>query len=194
MRYDIIVSGVGGQGVISIGAIIAASAVRAGLHATQSEVHGMSQRGGAVVSHLRLSRQPIESGTIGRGCADLIIGMEPLEALRHLEFLDPSGVILTNSRPVSNIAAYPDPQDLIRSVENLPHALVVDATALAREAGSARAANVVMIGAAATILPTREDGIRSVIEEWFRPKGEKVVRINLDAFALGQEAVRCKAA
>lgn len=194
MKCDVIVAGVGGQGVISIGAIIAESAVRSGLHATQSEVHGMSQRGGAVISHLRLSRRPIASGTIGIGSADLIIAMEPLESLRHLDFLSSAGTLIVNDEPIRNISSYPDLDEVLESIRAIPGAVVVDAVRLARGAGSARAANVVMVGAAASRLPIPEHEIRRVLGEWFRPKGEKLVTINLDAFALGQEAVRCKAA
>lgn len=194
MKCDIIVAGVGGQGVISIGAIIAESAVRSGLYATQSEVHGMSQRGGAVISHLRLSRRPIASGTIGIGSADLIIAMEPLESLRHLEFLSSSGALVVNEEPIRNISSYPDLDEVLDSIRRIPRALVVNAVQLARKAGSARAANVVMVGAAASSLPIPEHEIRKVLSEWFQSKGEKLVTINLDAFAFGQEAVRCKAA
>lgn len=194
MKCDIIVAGVGGQGVISIGAIIAESAVRSGLHATQSEVHGMSQRGGAVISHLRLSRKPIESGTIGQGRADLLIAMEPLESLRHLKFLSPRGRVVVSNNPVANIGAYPESEALLESIRKLPHATVIDAAAIARKAGSARAANVVLVGAATSSLPIDERYILQVLQEWFAPKGEKMVRINLDAYRLGQEAIRCVAA
>ncbi len=194
MKCDIIVAGVGGQGVISIGAIIAESAVRSGLHATQSEVHGMSQRGGAVISHLRLSRRPIESGTIGEGRADLLIAMEPLESLRHLKFLSPRGRAVVSENSVANIASYPESGELLESIRQLPHATVIDAAAIARKAGSARAANVVLVGAATSSLPIDERFIREVLQEWFAAKGEKLVNINLDAYRLGQEAVRCLAA
>jgi indolepyruvate ferredoxin oxidoreductase, beta subunit len=194
MKYDIIVAGVGGQGVVSVGAIIAESAVLSGLCATQSEVHGMSQRGGSVISHLRLSDRRIESGTIGEGRADLIIAMEPLEALRHLEFLSGSGRLIVNDEPVRNIPSYPDLDDLIDAIGRFRDATIVDAVSLARRAGSAKAANVVMVGAAAASLPVAGIDIRRVIEKWFRAKGEKVMRINLDAFEIGQEATQCRAA
>lgn len=194
MKYDIIVAGVGGQGVISIGAIIAESALRSGLFATQSEVHGMSQRGGAVISHLRLSNRPIESGTIGAGRADLLISMEPLESLRHTHLLGADGRMIVNENAVRNIDDYPDLDELLDSIERLPGTTLIDAAGIAREAGSARAANVVMIGAAAPLLPVRSSELRGVIRKWFESKGEKIVRANLDAFDLGQEEVRCRAA
>lgn len=194
MKYDIIVAGVGGQGVVSVGAIIARSAIRSGLWATQSEVHGMAQRGGSVISHLRLSRAPIESGTIGHGHADLLIGMEPVESLRHIDFLRPTGDLLVSTNPIRNIPFYPDLDKILGSIRKLPNTATVDAERIARQAGSARAANIVMIGAASHVLPIAESHIRRVIEEWFGSKGAKVVRTNLDAFALGQEAVQCKAA
>jgi indolepyruvate ferredoxin oxidoreductase beta subunit len=194
MKCDIIVAGVGGQGVVSVGAIIAESAVLSGLWATQSEVHGMSQRGGSVISHLRLSDRLVESGTIGAGRADLLIAMEPLESLRHLEFLSGAGRLIVNEEPVRNIPSYPDLTDLLDAIRRFRGATVVDAVLLARKAGSAKAANVVMVGAAASSLPIAEADIRRVIRKWFEAKGEKIVRINLDAFAMGQEAVQCRAA
>lgn len=194
VKCDIIVAGVGGQGVISIGTIIAESAVRSGLFATQSEVHGMSQRGGAVISHLRLSNRPIASGMIGTGGADLLIAMEPLESLRHLNFLRESGKMIVNDAPVRNIASYPDLDEVLDLIHRQRNATIIDAVSLARKAGAARAANIVMVGAAAGSLPIPARAIRLVIHDWFQTKGDKLVAANLDAFAVGQEAIQCKAA
>ncbi len=192
MKCDVITAGVGGQGVLSVAALIAAAAGHSGLHVTQSEVHGMSQRGGAVLAHLRIGDGPIHSPTIGRGRADLLISMEPLESLRYLDYLSPEGMVITSSTPVRNIPDYPDLEELLDTVHRLPHVVVIDAEKLAREAGTAKAANVVLVGAAAHLLPVGEDQIRNRIQETFRAKGEKIVRINLDAFTLGQEAVQCQ--
>jgi indolepyruvate ferredoxin oxidoreductase beta subunit len=187
MKCDIVLAGVGGQGVLSIAAIISASALRAGLHAVQSEVHGMSQRGGAVTAHLRLSDQPIHSSTIGKGCADMLISMEPLESLRYLDMLSANATVLTSTEPVENFAAYPDLQGVLSKVRELPRVRLVDATRVARDAGNMKAANMVMVGAALDLLPIGAEVIEDFIRETFAPKGEKLVDVNLKAFAAGQE-------
>lgn len=189
MKCDIIAAGVGGQGVLSVSAIIAAGALRAGLHALQSEVHGMSQRGGAVVAHLRISDEPIHSPTIGLGRADLIISMEPLESLRYLEYLAPEGTIVSSTEPVKNFDGYPEIETVLAEVRKFPGAILVDATKLAREAGNAKAANMIMVGAASHRLPIATEHILAFVEETFRAKSEKLVEVNLKAFALGRDQV-----
>lgn len=188
MKCDIIAAGVGGQGVLSVSAIIAAGALRAGLHAVQSEVHGMSQRGGAVVAHLRISDEPIHSPTVGLGRADLIISMEPLESLRYLEYLAPDGTIVSSTEPVKNFDGYPEIETVLAEVRKFPGAVLVDATKLAREAGNVKAANMVMVGAASHKLPIATEHLLAFVEETFRAKSEKLVEVNLKAFALGREA------
>ncbi len=185
MKFDIIIAGVGGQGVLSLSAIIASSALKEGLYVKQAEVHGMSQRGGAVVADLRLSDAPIYSSTIPKGRADLILSMEPLESLRYLDFLSPDGRILSADDPVKNIPDYPVLDEVIAEINKLPGATVVEAKKLAREAGSLRATNVVMAGAATTLLPLKQETLSSYIEETFAKKGERVVETNRKAFAAG---------
>jgi len=187
MKCDIVLAGVGGQGVLSIAAIISASALRAGLHAVQSEVHGMSQRGGAVTAHLRLSDEPIHSSTIGKGCADMLISMEPLESLRYLEMLSANATVLTSTEAVENFAAYPELQGVLSKVRELPRVRLIDATRVARDAGNMKAANMVMVGAALDLLPIGSDVIEGFIRETFAPKGEKLVEVNLKAFEAGQQ-------
>lgn len=194
MKYDIVCAGVGGQGVLSIAAVIASSARRSGLRVKQAEEHGMSQRGGMVVSHLRLGEGPVHSDLIPLGQADLIISMEPLEGLRYLPYLSASGTLLTSTEPLVNFSRYPDSENLESSLRSLPNARMIDAGRLAREAGSARATNVVMIGAASTLLPLDPDLVESRILEAFRAKGEKVVQVNQAAFQAGREAARCAVA
>ncbi len=188
MKYDIILAGVGGQGVLSVSAIIASSAMKEGLHVKQSEVHGMSQRGGAVLANLRLSDQPIASDLIPLGGASMVLSMEPLESLRYLQYLNPAGAIITASDPMVNIPDYPALEGLLASIRTLPNAALVDAEQLAREAGSARATNMVMVGAASHRLPVKVDTIEHFIESLFARKGEKVVQTNLKAFRAGREA------
>jgi indolepyruvate ferredoxin oxidoreductase beta subunit len=201
MKYDIILAGVGGQGVLSVSAIIASSAMKEGLHVKQSEVHGMSQRGGAVLANLRLSDRPIASDLIPLGSASMILSMEPLESLRYLRFLDPAGTIITASDPMVNIPDYPPLDGLLASIQTLGHpsaaaapgtpqlnAVLIEAERLAREAGSVRATNMVMVGAASHHLPVQVETIEHFIESLFARKGERVVATNLKAFLSGREA------
>ena len=191
MRCDIVLAGVGGQGVLSISAIIAAAALEEGLFVKQSEVHGMSQRGGAVQANLRISDSPIGSDLIPRSRATMILSMEPMESLRYLEYLSPQGTLITSSKPVLNIEQYPDLDEVLDAVRNLPHSILVDADRLARESGAARSTNMVMVGAAAGLLPIDPQVIERFILKKFRVKGEKVVDINLRAFRAGMEAAVC---
>ena len=190
MKYDIVIAGVGGQGVLSLAAIITSAAFEAGLYVNQSELHGMSQRGGAVSSDLRLSDEPIQSSTIPFGNADMILSMEPLESLRYLHYLREDGIVLSADKPVKNITNYPDLSSVLDDIKALPNAQVISASKLARKAGSARATNVVMVGAASSLIPIDPTLIGARIDALFAKKGEKVVNINRKAFAAGQEAVK----
>ncbi len=188
MKFDIIIAGVGGQGVLSLSAIIANAALKEGLNVKQAEVHGMSQRGGAVMADLRLADGPIHSSTIPRGRAHLILSMEPLESLRYVEFLAPDGRLLTAAAPLINIDNYPPIEEVLEAVAAVPNGQAIDALSLAKKAGSARAGNVVMAGAASAILPLSAETLRTFIAEMFARKGEKVVQVNARAFELGQRA------
>jgi indolepyruvate ferredoxin oxidoreductase beta subunit len=190
MRFDCILAGVGGQGVLSLSAVIGAAATRDGLYVTQSEVHGMAQRGGAVVSHLRISDEPIASALIPLGTASLVLSLEPLEALRYLDYLAPDGWLITASNPVENIADYPNPDALLDRIRELPHPLVVDGERLAKKAGSAKATNVVMVGAAARLLPVKPSSLDASVRELFAAKGERAVDANLRALEVGREEAR----
>ncbi len=188
MKCDIVLAGVGGQGVLSISSIIAWGAMKQGMHVKQSEVHGMAQRGGAVQANLRLADQPVASDLVPLGTADLIVSMEPMEALRYLTYLAPTGTLITASEPVRNIPNYPDLERLLAEVRRLDRAIIVESEKLARKAGSARASNMVMVGAAAHLLPVPPETIAELIRQTFARKGDKVVEINLKAFAAGREA------
>lgn len=187
MKYDVILAGVGGQGVLSVAACIATGALKAGLRVRQSEVHGMAQRGGAVQAHLRLSDRPISSDLVPRGSADMILGMDPLESLRFLSYLSPGGVLVAAEEPFDNIPDYPPPEELLRAVRRLPRYRLVRAGAIARETGSARAANMVLVGAASAYLPLERAHLEGAIAELFAAKGQAVVEANLKAFAAGQD-------
>jgi indolepyruvate ferredoxin oxidoreductase beta subunit len=189
MKCDVILAGVGGQGVLSVSAIIAASALKDGLVVKQSEVHGMSQRGGAVLTNLRISDTVIHSDIIPRGTADLILSMEPLESLRYLSWLSPGGTVITSTEPVTNIPDYPELSEILAQVRALPHAILVDAPELARQTATVRSANVVMVGAAAGLLPIEPGKIEMYIRDRFMRMGEDVAEANVRAFRLGRETV-----
>jgi indolepyruvate ferredoxin oxidoreductase beta subunit len=186
MKTDIVLAGVGGQGVLSIAAVIASAAVKAGLAARQSEVHGMSQRGGAVLSHLRLSDEPIHCDLVPRGRADIIVSMEPLEALRYTDWLSADGALVSSSDPIVNIGDYPPLEQVLRAVEAFPKFRLVDADALAKEAGSARSVNMVMVGAASPFLPVPPETLENAIAELFANRNPV---LNIAAFRLGSRAV-----
>lgn len=188
MTFDIILAGVGGQGVLSVGAIIASSAMQEGLAVKQSEVHGMSQRGGAVLANLRLADRPIASDLIPLGAASLILSMEPLESLRYLRYLRQGGAVVTSVDPVRNIPDYPRLEELLGTLRALPGAILIESERLARQAGSARATNMVMVGAASRHLPISVTTIEHSIEDVFSAKGREVVETNLRAFRAGREA------
>ncbi|MBN1835208.1 MAG: indolepyruvate oxidoreductase subunit beta [Spirochaetales bacterium] len=189
MKYDVILAGVGGQGVLSVATAIALGAMKEGLQVRQSEVHGMAQRGGAVQAHLRLADGPIYGDLVGRASAHLILSMEPLEALRYLAYLRPDGVVVSAAEPVRNIGNYPEIERVYGELRRLPQHRLVEAAELAREAGSLRATNMVMVGAASGFLPLQEASLLAAIEERFAGKGESVVAVNRAAFALGRRAV-----
>ena len=187
MTTDIILSGVGGQGILSIATVIGAAALREGLFIKQAEVHGMSQRGGDVQSNLRISSEPIASDLIPMGQADLVISLEPMEALRYLPYLKEDGRLITNSTPFVNIDNYPDPQAVIAAIQATGHAVVLDVDTLAKEAGSARAANMVLLGAASPFLGLEVSKMEEGVRQVFLRKGEAVADMNVKAFRAGLE-------
>jgi len=186
MKQDIILAGVGGQGIISIAYVIASAALEEGLEVKQAEVHGMSQRGGAVQSHLRLSRARIWSDLIPLGEADFVLSVEPLEALRYVDYLRPDGMVITSRAPFLNIKDYPEVETLLGKIGEIPHHLIIDSEKLAKDAGSSRTQNMVLLGAAAGSLMVREDRLTRFIRVLFERHGENIVTVNLKAFALGQ--------
>lgn len=187
MKTDIILAGVGGQGILSIATILGAAALRDDLYLKQAEVHGMSQRGGDVMSCLRLSSEPIASDLIPGGGADLIVSLEPMEALRYVQWLSPQGWIVTNTVPFVNIPNYPNLDDIIGDLRGRANVVAFDMDAMAKDVATVRASNMVLLGAASPFIaiPAEkiEDGIRAV----FGAKGEKIVESNLAAFRAGRE-------
>lgn len=186
MKIDMILAGVGGQGVLSIAAVLGVAAVDAGLHLKQSEVHGMSQRGGSVQSHLRIADHPVFSGLIPDGQADLLISMEPMEALRYLPHLSPDGVIVSERAPVVNIPNYPALERVTATLKQYPRAVLVDAEEIARQMRASRASNMVLLGAASPFVPLPAADLESAIGKVFARKGEPVVAQNVEAFRRGR--------
>lgn len=187
MKTDIILAGVGGQGILSIASILGAAALKEELFLKQAETHGMSQRGGAVVSHLRISDKEIASDLIPKGSADIILSVEPMEALRYLPFLSRQGYIVTNTTPFINIPNYPDVEKLMAEVRKQPHFVAIDADEIAGEIGNKRALNMVMLGAAAPFVNIIPEKIEAGIKAIFSKKGEEVVSLNINAFRAGLE-------
>jgi indolepyruvate ferredoxin oxidoreductase beta subunit len=188
MKQDIILAGVGGQGILSIAFVIDNAALADGLQFKQAEVHGMAQRGGAVQSHLRLSSSRIWSDLIPKGEADMILSVEPLEALRYFDYLKPDGIVVTSSTPYKNIPDYPDLERVLTAVRRAERSVIVDSEKTAKEAGTTKAQNIVMLGAASRFLVLKEESLRSLIVTLFKPRGPTVVEANLKAFELGREA------
>ena len=189
MKKDIILCGVGGQGILSIATIIGEAATKAGLHLKQAEVHGLSQRGGDVQSNLRLSTDPIYSDLIPMGGTDVVISMEPMESLRYLPYLSKSGTIVTSSKPFINIPNYPDEAALNAELDALPSVVKLDIESIAKDAGNARGANMVLLGMAAPFIEiVTVEQLRDAIAVVFARKGEKVVEGNLKAFDMGVAA------
>ena len=193
MKKDIILSGVGGQGILSIATVIGEAATAAGLFLKQAEVHGMSQRGGDVQSNLRLSSDPIFSDLIPRGAADLVVSLEPLEALRYIPFLAPEGWIITNTVPFENIPDYPPMDQVMGELNKLPRVIAIDVDAIAKEVGSPRSANMVLLGATAAVLHILDpEKLRAGIRKIFGRKGEAVVEANIKAFDAGLASAQKK--
>jgi indolepyruvate ferredoxin oxidoreductase beta subunit len=188
MKYDIILSGVGGQGILSVAAVIATAAMNEGYRVRQSEVHGMAQRGGAVQAHLRISDGNIPSDLIGRGRADMILSMEPLESLRYLDYLKPDGRLVSASEAFTNIPDYPDENGIHRAISKVANSRLIATKDLAKQAGSIRAANMVLIGAAAPYLPLKPEAIQKAVADLFMRKGKETVDINLKALEMGRAA------
>ncbi len=189
MKRDIILAGVGGQGILSIATVIGDAALNEGLYLKQAEVHGMSQRGGDVQSNLRISSEPIYSDLIPKGGADIIISLEPMEALRYLPYLKEDGWIVSSSKPFVNIPNYPDIEEVLAHVKAVEHHVLVDVEELAKQAGApVQAANMVLLGAAIPMLGIDHDKMIEGVKRIFARKGEAVVVTNIAAIEIGYQA------
>lgn len=188
MKQDIILAGVGGQGILSIAFVIDNAALEEGLNFKQAEVHGMAQRGGAVHSHLRISSEVIYSDLIPKGEADMILSVEPLETLRYFDYLSPDGTVVSSSSPYVNIPDYPNLETILDKIQEVERRVIVDSQRLAKEAGFPKAQNMVVLGAASSYLILKRENLERFIRVLFERRGERVVEINLKAFRLGREA------
>lgn len=192
MKTDIILSGVGGQGILSIAAIIGEAALAENLYIKQAEVHGMSQRGGDVQSNLRIADRPINSDLIASGNADVIISLEPMEALRYLPYLSPRGNGSSPpSAPFVNIPNYPEEKVLKAELQKLPRVIMLDVNELAKEHNLPKCANVILLGAAAKSLQIiGYSDLEKSIARVFAHKGQAVIEMNLKALSIGYNAVQ----
>ncbi|PIR16594.1 MAG: indolepyruvate oxidoreductase [Deltaproteobacteria bacterium CG11_big_fil_rev_8_21_14_0_20_49_13] len=184
MKYDIIFAGVGGQGIVSVAAMVVEAASREGLNAKQNEVHGMAQRGGAVSCHVRISDKPIWADIIPKGEADYILSTEPMEALRYVEYLSPNGTIITSNQPVKNIA-YPDEGEIIARIKKRESSIVVDTAKITSELSNPRVSNIAVLGALLKKMGILQNTIEGSIKKKFAGKGEKVIEANLKALTAG---------
>lgn len=186
MKTDIILCGVGGQGILSIATIIGEAAIKDGLYIKQAEVHGMSQRGGDVQSNLRISSDPINSDLIAEGQADVIISMEPMEALRYLPYLNKkTGWIITSSVPFVNIPNYPDMEKIKEEYSKLKNVVFIDIEQLANDNNVPRSANMILLGAAQKSLGIGYEEIKAALCRVFARKGEDIVNANIKALNIG---------
>ena len=187
MKTDIILAGVGGQGILSIAAILGAASINENLYLKQAETHGMSQRGGEVVSHLRISDLPVYSDLIPMGTADIILSVEPLESLRYLPYLKKDGTVVTNTTEFRNIPSYPNLEKTFNELHSKLRIIKIDADKMAHETGNPKASNMVMLGAASPFINISEEIILKAIETVFASKGAAVVESNLKAFTVGRK-------
>jgi len=188
MSFDLVLCGVGGQGVLSMAYVLDHAAVDAGFQLKQTEVHGMAQRGGAISALVRMSEEPVLSDLIPEGQARAVLSVEPLESLRYTKLLHPEGWVVTDVTPLRNIASYPDLGALFEVLFRLPHLVAMDATKLALKSGAMKAQNMVVLGAASSLLPLPVALLEKHVRGLFEPKGERLVNANLAAFRMGQAA------
>ena len=188
MKKNIILAGVGGQGILTIATVIGTAALIEGLQLKQAEVHGMSQRGGDVQSHLRISTDPIASDLIPEGKADLVISVEPMESLRYVNMLSQeNGWLITSMNPFINIPNYPTLEEVLSEIWKLPHNVTIDAEKVAKEMGSVKAANIVVLGAASPYLGLSFESLEKAIAQIFAKKGEDIINMNIKALRAGLE-------
>lgn len=187
MKIDIILCGVGGMGALSSAAIISKAALEMGMYMKQAETHGMSQRGGDVQSHLRLSDQPIASDLIPEGECDIILSVEPMEALRYLPFLNrETGWVITNQNSFVNIPNYPEHEAVLAEVRKVKNHILFDADKIAKEVNNPKGTNMVVLGAASKYLGIDIEKLEAAVRSNFARKGDAVIDANIAALRAGR--------
>jgi len=190
MKINIILSGVGGQGILTIAAVLDTAALDQDLFVKQSEIHGMSQRGGAVNSHVRISDKEIYSDIIPTGAAEIILSVEPMELLRQLPFLKKNGWLITDSKTFENILDYPKKDNLYKQIKSHPNHLIINATDEAKKIGNSKVANMILLGAASALIPLPEESLLNAIKKLFKNKSKKILQLNIEAFEKGKELAK----
>lgn len=187
MKYDVIISGVGGQGILAIATVLGRACLLHGLNIKQAEVHGMAQRGGAVQSHFRMSTSDIHSDVIAKNSADMILSMEPMESLRYLPWISKDGWLVTNSEAVINIPDYPNMDEVNSEIAKIENNLVFDGTSIAKEFGSSKGLNMAMLGAASAFIDIPEELFIKAIKDQFASKREDIIEGNVNTFVKARE-------
>ena len=190
MNTNIILSGVGGQGILTIAAVLDTAALNENLFVKQSEIHGMSQRGGAVESHVRISDSEIYSDLIPIGKADLILSVEPMELLRYIPYLKNKGWLVTDAHPFINTTDYPEKEDLYKQIRSYPNNIIINATEIAKKLGNSKAANMVLLGAASSLISLSEESILKAIKKLFLQKSERILKLNIEAYQTGKKIAK----
>ena len=190
MKTNIIIAGVGGQGILTIAAVLDTAALDQNLYVKQSEVHGMSQRGGAVQSHVRISDSEIYSDLIPEGKADIILSVEPMELLRYLPFLKNQGWLITDSNTFNNILDYPEKNELYEQIKSHQNSIIIKATEIAKKIGNSKVANIILLGAASSLIPISEENLIKAIKKLFQNKSEKIINLNIEAFHTGKKIAK----
>jgi len=190
MKTNIILSGVGGQGILTIAAVLDTAALSKNLFVKQSEVHGMSQRGGAVQSHVRISDKEIYSDLIPLGKADMILSVEPMELLRYIPYLKNNGWLITDSKTFENIVKYPEKHELFKQIKSHDHHIIINATDIAKKMGNSKVANMVLLGAASSLISLSEESMLQAIKKLFKHKSDKIINLNLEAFETGKQLAK----
>ncbi len=188
MNRNLILAGVGGQGLLALAAVIGEAARSQGLHVLQAEVHGMAQRGGIVQSHLRYADHPIHSALVKKGTAHLVLSLEPMEALRYVAYLAEDGAVVTSTSPLKNIPNYPEEERIEGDLNHIGRHCLLDAPALAKQAGAIQSTNMVMLGAGAPFLELPVDALERAIRTIFAGKSDAIIDTNLRALYLGLQA------
>mgnify|MGYP001025656318 CR=1 FL=1 len=190
MNTNIILSGVGGQGILTIAAVLDTAALNENLYVKQSEVHGMSQRGGAVQSHVRISDKEIYSDLIPKGKANMILSVEPMELLRYIPYLKNNGWLITDSKPFANILDYPKKDNLYKQIKSHSNHIIINATDIAKKLGNSKIANMILLGAASSFIPLSEESLLNAIHGLFKNKSEKIIQLNIEAFQTGKQMAK----